>query len=112
MPHGMSQWAYATLGGEARSRALKKRSVSEGCINELTPCPSGWTLQYLPVYTQGVWRPRLDRLPGRRFVVQDTSRQPALQPRDRLLVGVWLHPRRGDVVVVRDPQHHSTFLIK
>jgi nickel-type superoxide dismutase maturation protease len=38
--------------------------------------------------------------------------QPALQPRDRLLVGVWLHPRRGDVVVVHDPQHHSTFLIK
>jgi nickel-type superoxide dismutase maturation protease len=48
----------------------------------------------------------------KRFVVHDTSMRPALQPSDRLLVGTWLRPRRGDVVVVHDPEQHSIFLVK
>ena len=40
-------------------------------------------------------RPLRDWLPLQRFIVQDTSMRPALQPSDRLLVGGWLRPRRG-----------------
>ena len=48
----------------------------------------------------------------RRFVVQDTSMRPALDPQDHLVVGRWLRIRRADVVVVRDPEQPSIFLIK
>jgi nickel-type superoxide dismutase maturation protease len=71
-------------------------------------------VQWNPVYTQGVWRLLLDWLPIQRFVVQDTSMQPTLQPGDRLLVA-----RRalskfacGDLVVLREPDRHLTFAIK
>jgi nickel-type superoxide dismutase maturation protease len=57
-------------------------------------------------------RPRLDWLPVRTFVVRDTSMRPALSPGDRLVVARWLRPRRGDLVVARDPEHHSTYLVK
>jgi nickel-type superoxide dismutase maturation protease len=57
-------------------------------------------------------RPRLDWLPVQRFVVQDTSMRPALQPGDRLLAGRWLRPNQGDLVVLRDPEQRSTFLVK
>jgi nickel-type superoxide dismutase maturation protease len=56
--------------------------------------------------------PLFDWLPLRRFVVQDTSMRPALEPRDRLLVGCWLPARGGDVVVLRDPEQHAIFLVK
>ena len=46
------------------------------------------------------------------FRVADTSMQPALRPGDRVLVSRWLRTRAGDVVVVRDPEAHSTLLIK
>jgi nickel-type superoxide dismutase maturation protease len=55
-----------------------------------------------------MWRP----LPLRRFRVQDTSMQPILQPGDRLLVFTWAAVRAGDLVVFRDPEAHSTFLVK
>jgi nickel-type superoxide dismutase maturation protease len=51
-------------------------------------------------------------LPISRFVVRDTSMRSALEPGDRLLVGCWLRPRRGDMVVVRDPEQRSAFLVK
>jgi signal peptidase I len=51
-------------------------------------------------------------LPLQRFRVEDTSMRPLVQPGDRLLVCVWSRPRRGDLVVVRDPEHRSTFLLK
>jgi nickel-type superoxide dismutase maturation protease len=54
----------------------------------------------------------LDWLPVRSFVVRDTSMRPALQPNDQLLVGRWLRPRRGDVVVLRDPEQQSIYLVK
>jgi nickel-type superoxide dismutase maturation protease len=38
--------------------------------------------------------------------------QPALRPGDRLLVGCWLPPRGGDVVVFRDPGAYSSFVVK
>ena len=38
--------------------------------------------------------------------------RPVVQPGDRLLVGRWLRPRRGSLVVVRDPEYPSTFLLK
>jgi nickel-type superoxide dismutase maturation protease len=50
--------------------------------------------------------------PLRRFRVEDTSMQPALQPGDRLLVLTWAAPRRGDVVVLHDPDARSSFAIK
>ncbi|MDQ6671195.1 MAG: nickel-type superoxide dismutase maturation protease [Chloroflexota bacterium] len=59
-----------------------------------------------------MWRPLLDRLPVRGFVVRDTSMRPALSPGDRLLVGRWLRPRRRDLVVVRDPHQPSVYLVK
>jgi nickel-type superoxide dismutase maturation protease len=48
----------------------------------------------------------------RRFVVADTSMQPALRHGDRVLVATWLRPRVGDIVVLRDPEAHNTFLLK
>ena len=51
-------------------------------------------------------------LPLQRFRVEDTSMRPVVQPGDRLLVGRWLRPRRGSLVVVRDPEYPSTFLLK
>lgn len=53
--------------------------------------------------------------PLARFVVQDWSMAPAIAPGDRLLVWRWLgkrHLRRGDIVVVRDPEHPRRFLVK
>jgi len=38
--------------------------------------------------------------------------QPTLRPGDRLLVVRWLPIRCGDVVVLRDPEAPSTFLLK
>jgi nickel-type superoxide dismutase maturation protease len=57
-------------------------------------------------------RPLLDRLPVRSFVVRDTSMRPALEPSDRVLVGRWLRPRPGDLVVLQDPEQHSRYLVK
>ena len=79
-----------------RSKAPSTRSTSEDevegvCINQL-------------VYTRV--------LPLQRFRVEDTSMRPVVQPGDRLLVGRWLRPRRGSLVVVRDPEYPSTFLFK
>lgn len=51
-------------------------------------------------------------LPLQRFRVADTSMRPVLQPGDRLLVGGWLRPRRGDLIVFRDPEQRSLFLLK
>ena len=48
----------------------------------------------------------------RRFHVADTSMQPTLWPGDRLLIAQWLRPRSGDLVVFRDPEARSTFLVK
>jgi nickel-type superoxide dismutase maturation protease len=92
----MSQCACATLGGATRSKASRTLSTSEGevegaCINQL-------------VYTRV--------LPIQRFRVEDTSMRPAVQPGDRLLVGRWLSPRPGDLVVLRDPDDTATFLLK
>ena len=38
--------------------------------------------------------------------------RPVVQPGDRLLVARWLRPGRGSLVVVRDPEYPSTFLLK
>ncbi len=54
----------------------------------------------------------LARVALRRFVVRDTSMLPVLQPGDRLVVATWLSPRPGDLVVLRDPEQLSTFLVK
>jgi nickel-type superoxide dismutase maturation protease len=51
-------------------------------------------------------------LPIRRFLIEDTSMQPALEPGDRLLVSGWLPVRSGDMVVFRDPEAPSTWLVK
>jgi nickel-type superoxide dismutase maturation protease len=51
-------------------------------------------------------------LPLQRFRVEDTSMRPVVQPGDRLLVARWLRPGRGSLVVVRDPEYPSTFLLK
>jgi nickel-type superoxide dismutase maturation protease len=51
-------------------------------------------------------------LPLQRFRVEDTSMRPVVQPGDRLLVGRWLRPRCDSLVVVRDPEYPSTFLLK
>ena len=51
-------------------------------------------------------------LPLQRFTVVDTSMRPGVQPGDRLLVARWLRPARGSLVVVRDPEFPSTFLLK
>jgi nickel-type superoxide dismutase maturation protease len=71
-------------------------------------------VQWNPVYTQGVWQLLLDWLPIQRFVVQDTSMQPTLQPGDRLLVARRALSKFGsdDLVVLREPDRHLTFAIK
>ena len=51
-------------------------------------------------------------LPLQRFRVEDTSMRPVVQPGDRLLVGRWLRARRGDLIVFRDPQYPSAFVLK
>jgi nickel-type superoxide dismutase maturation protease len=38
--------------------------------------------------------------------------RPVVQPGDRLLVSRWLKPRPGDLVVLRDPEHQSIFIVK
>ncbi len=38
--------------------------------------------------------------------------QPALRPGDRVLVVAWVQARVGDVVVLRDPEAHRTFMLK
>ena len=54
--------------------------------------------------------------PLARFVVRDMSMQPALRPGDRVLVWQWASwlggIRRGDVVVLRDPQLPDVRLVK
>jgi nickel-type superoxide dismutase maturation protease len=57
-------------------------------------------------------RQLLSGLPLRRFVVEDTSMQPTLQPGDRLWVFQWPSPRPGDVVVLRLPDRQLTFAVK
>jgi nickel-type superoxide dismutase maturation protease len=47
-----------------------------------------------------------------RFVVSDTSMRPALEPGDRLVIGRWLRPRKGDIVVAQDPEQPSIILVK
>jgi signal peptidase I len=51
-------------------------------------------------------------LPLRRFVVEDTSMRPTLQPGDRLVVFQWAKPRLGDIVVFREPDRLLTFGVK
>ena len=51
-------------------------------------------------------------LPLRRFVVEDTSMRPRLQPADRLLVFQWARPKPGDIVVLREPDAQLTFAVK
>jgi nickel-type superoxide dismutase maturation protease len=51
-------------------------------------------------------------LPLQRFRVEDTSMRPMVQPGDRVLVARWLRPGHGSLVVVRDPEYPSTFLLK
>jgi nickel-type superoxide dismutase maturation protease len=51
-------------------------------------------------------------LPLARFVIADTSMQPALRPGDRVLVNRWSRPRPGDVVVLHDPESHGKVLVK
>jgi nickel-type superoxide dismutase maturation protease len=63
-----------------------------------------------PVYTRGM--PRLPPFPLARFVVADTSMQPALRPGDRVLVLRWFSPRARDIVVLRDPENPRRLLIK
>jgi len=54
--------------------------------------------------------------PITRFRVDDRSMEPILAPGDYVLVNRWsykLHdPAKGDLVVVRDPQAPSQFLVK
>src|SRR5438105_2977048 len=51
-------------------------------------------------------------VPVLNVVIQDTSMRPALEPGDRVLVGRWLRVRPGDLVLVRDPERASQFLVK
>ena len=55
-----------------------------------------------------MWPP----LPLQRFVVQDTSMQPALRPGDRLIVCRWSRPAVGDLVVFVEPDRHLTLAVK
>jgi nickel-type superoxide dismutase maturation protease len=84
-------------------------------MNSYSCVHRSWTLQAHPVYTQGMPRlPRclLARLPVARFVVADSSMQPALRPGDRVLVSRWSRPRPGHIVMLRDPEHPSQTLAK
>jgi nickel-type superoxide dismutase maturation protease len=55
---------------------------------------------------------RLPPFPIGRFVVADTSMQPALSPGDRVLVLRWFKPRNGQLVVLRDPESPRQYLLK
>jgi len=54
--------------------------------------------------------------PLRRFRIEDESMRPTLEPGDYVLVNRWAYrvrpPRRGDLVVVRDPELSDRFLVK
>ena len=56
--------------------------------------------------------PALPQFPLARFVVADTSMQPALQPGERVLVWRWTRLRAGDIVVLRDPDRPHQYLVK
>ena len=53
--------------------------------------------------------------PLRRFRIEDESMRPTLEPGDYVLVNRWAYrvrpPRRGDLVVVRDPELSDRFLV-
>src|SRR5438034_2439321 len=53
--------------------------------------------------------------PLRRFRIEDESMRPTLEPGDYVLVNRWAYrvrpPRRGDLVVVRDPAPSDRFLV-
>jgi nickel-type superoxide dismutase maturation protease len=53
-------------------------------------------------------------LPLRRFMVEDTSMRPTLQPGDRLVVLQWPSAKlnRGDLVVLKEPDRQLTFAVK
>jgi nickel-type superoxide dismutase maturation protease len=51
-------------------------------------------------------------LPLRRFMVEDTSMRPTLQPGDRLFVFQWPRPKPGDLVVLEEPDRQLTFVVK
>ena len=55
-------------------------------------------------------------MPLARFRVDDHSMEPALHPGDYVLVGRWAYRRRppvaGDIVVLRNPEAPSQFLVK
>ena len=59
---------------------------------------------------------RAAMFPFRRFRVEDESMRPTLEPGDYVLVNRWAYrvrpPRRGDLVVVRDPELPDRFLVK
>jgi len=54
--------------------------------------------------------------PFRRFRVEDESMRPTLEPGDYVLVNRWAYrfqsPKRGDLVVVQDPEAMDRFLVK
>ena len=54
--------------------------------------------------------------PFRRFRVEDESMRPTLEPGDYVLVNRWAYrfqsPKRGDLVVVQDPEAPDRFLVK
>jgi len=54
--------------------------------------------------------------PFRRFLVEDESMRPTLEPGDYVLVNRWAYrfhsPKRGDLVVVQDPEMPERFLVK
>jgi nickel-type superoxide dismutase maturation protease len=56
------------------------------------------------------------RFPLGRFRVEDDSMRPTLQPGDYVLVNRWAYrlrpPAPGDLVVVRDPEVQTRFLVK
>ena len=81
-------------------------------MNGNTPVSSGkWTRKAHPVYTQGV--ARLPPWPPlARYVVPDTSMQPALRPGDHILVSKWSRLKVGDLAVFVHPQFHRTLLVK
>ena len=81
-------------------------------MNGNTPSSNGkWTRKAHSVYTRTVaGLPRA--LPIARFVVADTSMQPALAPGDRVLVNRWARVQPGDIAVVRDPDYARRFLVK
>ena len=62
---------------------------------------------------QSVYTRVMVGLPIRRFRVEDASMQPALRPGDHLLVLTWTRSAKaGDIVVLRDPEAPSTYLVK